>query len=206
MITSRKDGMYATHAKLTVLIEPITAWLAASASSSVTITAISLETAWDTRTPGEIIPYSVPIIELLSSRYFYGLLFFTWLALVYTNFITLEFLFKTTLLNPIQVLVSFFAPIPAALVGYLHEDFFVLFVSTISLFALGYTCYLIFLHSESFVSGITLTELNREKGCLFKLWLIFQLYIFRVIQGAIPHWSLSKYARDFWFKLARCVD
>jgi len=108
--------------------------------------------------------FSLPCVYSTYSRYFYGLLFYTLLSLTYTNLISLEYLIKTTLLNPLQVFVSFFAPIPAAIAGFLHEDFVVLFVSTISLIALGYTCYLVLLHSGSFASGITLTEKNREKG------------------------------------------
>lgn len=107
---------------------------------------------------------SFPCVYSTYPRYFYGLLFYTLLSLAYTNLISLEYLIKTTLLNPFQVLVSFLGPIPAAIAGFLHEDFLILFVSTLSLIALGYTCYLVLLHSGSFASGITLTEKNREKG------------------------------------------
>jgi len=124
-----------------------------------------------------------------NARYFYSLLFSTLLSLAYTNLISLEYLIKTTLLNPLQVLLSFFAPIPAAIAGFLHEDFVVLFVSTISLIALGYTCYLVLLHSGSVASGITLTEKNREKESYKERYRIGILENIREIYGS--NWPIA---------------
>jgi len=132
---------------------------------------------------------SFPCVYSTYIRYFYSLLFSTLLSLAYTNLISLEYLIKTTLLNPLQVLLSFFAPIPAAIAGFLHEDFVVLFVSTISLIALGYTCYLVLLHSGSVASGITLTEKNREKESYKERYRIGILENIREIYGS--NWPIA---------------
>lgn len=94
-------------------------------------------------------------------RYFYGLLFYSWIGALYANFITLEFLLKTAYESPFQIIISFIAPIPAGISGYIHEDFLMLMVSTVALIGLVYTSYLVYLHSRSLLSGLTQWEINR---------------------------------------------
>jgi len=96
-------------------------------------------------------------------RYFYTLLFWTWVGLIYANFVNYEFVIRQVTENDAWVLMSFLAPLLAWMINILHEDIVGCILATVALGGVIYTTFLVYLHSKSLRTGVTQSEMNRLK-------------------------------------------
>ena len=94
-------------------------------------------------------------------RYFYTLLFWTWVGLIYANVVNYEFIVKVLMEFDGWAIFSFCAPLLAWLIGALHENFLNVILATVALGGAIYSSFLIKYHFKAFRTGVTCCEQNR---------------------------------------------
>lgn len=107
--------------------------------------------------------FAVNCVGYANMRYFYTLLCWTWIGVIYANIVNYEFLVKILMDFSWYTVFSFVAPLLAWLFGLLHENFISVILASIALGAFLYTTFLLKVHYRSFVTGVTLSEMNRLK-------------------------------------------
>lgn len=105
--------------------------------------------------------FAVNCVGYANMRYFYTMLFWTFIGIVYANIVNFEFITRILMDFNLLSILSFIAPLIAWAFGVLHEDFGAVFISTVLIGAFGYASFLVKIHSRSFLTGVTQGEINR---------------------------------------------
>jgi len=114
--------------------------------------------------------FAVNCVGYANLRYFYTLLFWTWVGLIYANVVNYEFIVKVLMEFDGWAIFSFCAPLLAWLIGALHENFLNVILATVALGGAIYSSFLIKYHFKAFRTGVTCCEQNRLMFDYKKTW------------------------------------